>query len=100
MINNCQALDKGTLALGLSKDLQEGVLFLCASAPLYASHRPPLLIRPCTEAGTCPNVCSLTELNAQRHVPMGLSIPMFTSKQSLKPEWGSSVLLYTLAGSP
>lgn len=31
VINNCQALDKGTLALGLSKDLQEGVLFLCAS---------------------------------------------------------------------
>ena len=29
VINNCQALDKGTLALGLSKDLQEGVLFLC-----------------------------------------------------------------------
>lgn len=28
VINNCQALDKGTLALGLCKDLQEGVLFL------------------------------------------------------------------------
>jgi hypothetical protein len=28
VINNCQALDKGTRALGLATDLQEGVLFM------------------------------------------------------------------------
>ena len=44
MINNCQALDKGTRALGLSKDLQEGVLFLCAFPPPF----PPFdLIQNC-----------------------------------------------------
>jgi hypothetical protein len=31
VINNCQALDHGSKALGLSKDLQEGVLFLTYS---------------------------------------------------------------------
>ena len=29
VINNCQALDRGTLALGMAKDLKEGVLFMC-----------------------------------------------------------------------
>ena len=29
VINNCQALDRGMLALGMSKDLKEGVLFMC-----------------------------------------------------------------------
>jgi hypothetical protein len=28
LINGCTGLDKGTRALGLAKDLQEGVLFL------------------------------------------------------------------------
>ncbi len=44
-----QALDKGAKALGLSKDLQEGVLFMCASvraAPCKgASSRPSLARR-------------------------------------------------------
>ncbi len=31
VINNCQALDQGSKALGLAKDLQEGVLFLTYS---------------------------------------------------------------------
>lgn len=29
VINNCQALDKETRAMGLAKGFQEGVLFLC-----------------------------------------------------------------------
>jgi len=33
VINNCQALDRGTLALGMAKDLKEGVLFMCAAFP-------------------------------------------------------------------
>jgi hypothetical protein len=32
VINNLQTLDRETRALGLAKDLQEGVLFMCARA--------------------------------------------------------------------
>lgn len=31
VINNCQTLDKETRVSGLSKDMQEGVLFMCAA---------------------------------------------------------------------
>ena len=34
VINNCQALDRGMLALGMSKDLKEGVLFMCEDPTL------------------------------------------------------------------
>lgn len=30
LINNCQTLDKETRVSGLAKDMQEGVLFMCA----------------------------------------------------------------------
>lgn len=33
IINNCQTLDRETRALGLAKDMQEGVLFMCAFSP-------------------------------------------------------------------
>ena len=38
VINNCQTLDKEQKVVGLSKDLKEGVLFMCASIVLYNEH--------------------------------------------------------------
>lgn len=41
VINNCQTLDKEQKVVGLPKDLQEGVLFMCVPAPDWP-HNPHL----------------------------------------------------------
>ena len=45
IINNCQELDRETKVFGLSKEMQEGVLFMCAFLPIFTTYATSFVVR-------------------------------------------------------